>query len=109
MRPACRAGRPAVMGPVSRSCPGHHRCSERDTHPCRAGRPARQAPAHHTPEPHLGDAMTSADTRRTPRPATPAVPQDPAARRRWLALAVLAVAQFMVFLDETVVNVALPS
>jgi EmrB/QacA subfamily drug resistance transporter len=32
-----------------------------------------------------------------------------AARRRWLALAVLAAAQFMVFLDETVVNVALPS
>jgi EmrB/QacA subfamily drug resistance transporter len=31
------------------------------------------------------------------------------ARRRWLALAALAVAQFMVFLDETVVNVALPS
>jgi predicted MFS family arabinose efflux permease len=31
------------------------------------------------------------------------------ADRRWLALAVLAVAQFMVFLDETVVNVALPS
>ena len=34
---------------------------------------------------------------------------DAAARRRWLALGVLAVAQFMVFLDETVVNVALPS
>jgi EmrB/QacA subfamily drug resistance transporter len=31
------------------------------------------------------------------------------ADRRWVALAVLAVAQFMVFLDETVVNVALPS
>src|SRR5215471_15167111 len=29
--------------------------------------------------------------------------------RRWHALAALAVAQFMVFLDETVVNVALPS
>src|SRR4029450_7556300 len=29
--------------------------------------------------------------------------------RRWLALAVLAVAQFMVFLDETVVHLALPS
>jgi EmrB/QacA subfamily drug resistance transporter len=29
--------------------------------------------------------------------------------RRWLALAILALAQFMVFLDETVVNVALPS
>jgi EmrB/QacA subfamily drug resistance transporter len=33
---------------------------------------------------------------------------DPSSRR-WLALAVLAAAQFMVFLDETVVNVALPS
>src|SRR5215471_19368870 len=52
--------------------------------------------------------MTPIGTRRNPRPATPAVPQDPAARR-WLALAVLAVAQFMVFIDETVVNVALPS
>src|SRR6059058_4753821 len=29
--------------------------------------------------------------------------------RRWLVLGVLAIAQFMVFLDETVVNVALPS
>jgi EmrB/QacA subfamily drug resistance transporter len=35
---------------------------------------------------------------------TPSTPS-----RRWLILAVLAVAQFMVFLDETVVNVALPS
>jgi EmrB/QacA subfamily drug resistance transporter len=35
--------------------------------------------------------------------------RDPAISRRWIALAVLAVAQFMVFLDETVVNVALPS
>jgi EmrB/QacA subfamily drug resistance transporter len=34
---------------------------------------------------------------------------DRSARQRWLALAALAVAQFMVFLDETVVNVALPS
>jgi EmrB/QacA subfamily drug resistance transporter len=34
---------------------------------------------------------------------------DRAPSRRWLALAALAVAQFMVFLDETVVNVALPS
>jgi EmrB/QacA subfamily drug resistance transporter len=54
--------------------------------------------------------VTPAGTRRTPRPdSPPALQQDPAARRRWLALAVLAVAQFMVFLDETVVNVALPS
>ena len=34
---------------------------------------------------------------------------DRSAAKRWLALAALAVAQFMVFLDETVVNVALPS
>jgi EmrB/QacA subfamily drug resistance transporter len=38
-----------------------------------------------------------------------AITPDPASRRRWLALGVLAAAQFMVFLDETVVNVALPS
>jgi EmrB/QacA subfamily drug resistance transporter len=30
-------------------------------------------------------------------------------KRRWLALAVLAAAQFMVFLDESIVNVALPA
>jgi EmrB/QacA subfamily drug resistance transporter len=54
--------------------------------------------------------MSSIRTRRTaPARTTPATPPDPAARRRWLALAVLAIAQFMVFLDETVVNVALPS
>ena len=38
-----------------------------------------------------------------------AVDEDGPSRRRWLALAALAMAQFMVFLDETVVNVALPS
>lgn len=54
--------------------------------------------------------MTSIRTQRKTRPATPpANPPDPAARRRWLALAMLAIAQFMIFLDETVVNVALPS
>jgi EmrB/QacA subfamily drug resistance transporter len=54
--------------------------------------------------------MSSIRTKRTaPAVTTPATPPDPATRRRWLALAVLAVAQFMIFLDETVVNVALPS
>ena len=54
--------------------------------------------------------MPSIPGSREARPAVAAATQpDPAARRRWLALAVLAVAQFMVFLDETVVNVALPS
>jgi EmrB/QacA subfamily drug resistance transporter len=44
-----------------------------------------------------------------PTDASMAITPDPASRRRWLALGVLAAAQFMVFLDETVVNVALPS
>jgi EmrB/QacA subfamily drug resistance transporter len=51
-------------------------------------------------------------TRNTKTPeggATGRGADDRTVRRRWFALAVLAVAQFMVFLDETVVNVALPS
>jgi EmrB/QacA subfamily drug resistance transporter len=40
---------------------------------------------------------------------TPGSRSTKAIDRRWLALAALAIAQFMVFLDETVVNVALPS
>ena len=46
------------------------------------------------------------------RPPEVSIPSSaPGARLdpRWLALVALAVAQFMVFLDETVVNVALPS
>jgi EmrB/QacA subfamily drug resistance transporter len=47
-------------------------------------------------------------------PAHPAQPDAAAmtrisTQRRWLALGVLAAAQFMVFLDESIVNVALPS
>src|SRR5215203_3621781 len=38
--------------------------------------------------------------------ATPAVATD---RRKWLALALLCVVQFMVVLDVAIVNVALPS
>src|SRR3989475_5310191 len=46
--------------------------------------------------------------------ATPAVDQQPgdvpqANRRRWVALAVIAVAQLMIALDATVVSIALPS
>src|SRR5436305_11427143 len=37
------------------------------------------------------------------------IPSPARTDRRWLVLGVLALAQFMVFLDETVVNVALPS
>ncbi len=49
----------------------------------------------------------------TPRPAAEAqTPEDAAAKahaRRWLVLAVLGVAQLMVVLDATIMNVALPS
>jgi EmrB/QacA subfamily drug resistance transporter len=41
--------------------------------------------------------------------AIAAAAQTPADRRRWIALAVLVTAQFMVILDVAVVNVALPS
>jgi EmrB/QacA subfamily drug resistance transporter len=47
--------------------------------------------------------------RESPESAETPGTKEPATRRSWLALAVLAIAQFMVFLDETVVNVALPS
>jgi EmrB/QacA subfamily drug resistance transporter len=50
--------------------------------------------------------VSDADQRGTPvRPAEPASP-DP---RRWAALAVLALVQLMIVLDQTVVNIALPS
>lgn len=47
--------------------------------------------------------MTDAATQSTTAPSQPPVP------RRWLALTVLALAQFVLVLDSTVVNVALPS
>ena len=53
----------------------------------------RQRPAAHHPHGH------------GPHPAGPGAAED----RSWTALAVLAVAQFMVILDVSVVNVALPS
>ena len=42
-------------------------------------------------------------------PSSPAASDDAVARRPWSALILLSVAQFMVVLDVTVVNVALPS
>jgi EmrB/QacA subfamily drug resistance transporter len=58
-----------------------------------------------------GAAVSSLDARPGEAAAGAPVARTvaPALRRRWFALAVLAMAQFMVFLDETVVNVALPS
>src|SRR3954466_14623367 len=54
----------------------------------------RAAGRHSAPHPHQGPH------------AGPATPDE---RRPWTVLALLAVAQFMVILDVTVVNVALPS
>src|SRR5215211_3667570 len=39
----------------------------------------------------------------------PAAPVDPHYARRWLILGVLGIAQLMVILDATIVNIALPS
>lgn len=56
---------------------------------------------------HTGSAGASA-VDRADRGGAPASP-GPAADRRWLALVVLSLAQLMVVLDATVVNIALPT
>jgi hypothetical protein len=57
-----------------------------------------------------GAAVSSADTGAVEDTQSAPVEGTVAAAsgQRWIALAVLAAAQFMVFLDETVVNLALP-
>ncbi|WP_229403442.1 MFS transporter [Micromonospora okii] len=42
-------------------------------------------------------------------PASPEATADPAHPRRWIALAIIAIAQLMVVLDATIVNIALPN
>src|SRR5689334_16066399 len=54
------------------------------------------------------DASTVANMT-SEKQVSPAVSAGPADRRRWLALALLCVVQFMVVLDIAIVNVALPS
>ena len=47
-----------------------------------------------------------------PRPAAaavPVVPSEPVVRRRWAALVFICLAQLMIVLDATIVNIALPS
>ena len=51
----------------------------------------------------------TAPARAAARRARPALAPAVAFRRRWIALAVLAMADFMVILDASIVNVALPS
>ncbi|HMG30928.1 MAG TPA: hypothetical protein VK585_12495, partial [Jiangellaceae bacterium] len=46
--------------------------------------------------------------RDTDEPREPREPREAAESRRWKALAAVSVAQFMLILDLTVVNVALP-
>ena len=48
--------------------------------------------------------MTSATVSAPAAPATPGAGRD----RRWLALAVIGVAQLMIILDASIVNIALP-
>jgi MFS family permease len=52
----------------------------------------------------MGDVMTTSETAATTERRAAA----PRTRSRWLALALLCLAQFMLILDVTVVNVALP-
>src|SRR5580700_5510434 len=55
-------------------------------------------------------AAQSAPGPSLPGPATPAAAASPElGRRRWLILTVIGVAQLMVVLDATIVNIALPS
>jgi EmrB/QacA subfamily drug resistance transporter len=44
-----------------------------------------------------------------PTPATPAGSGTPSSNRRWLALVIVCLAQLMIVLDTTIVNVALPA
>ena len=53
------------------------------------------------------EALPAASASAPAQASTTAVP-DPG-RRRWLILAVIGVAQLMVVLDATIVNIALPS
>src|SRR5689334_10942081 len=62
------------------------------------------------PTPRLGGSHMSQDTAAPRATATGARAGEPSTSgRRWLALAVIAIAQLMVVLDATVVNIALPS
>jgi len=57
-----------------------------------------------------GPTLTSSGATSAQTRATPALPPDEAGgSRRWLIVAVAAIAQLMVVLDATIVNIALPS
>ncbi|HWE65677.1 MAG TPA: MFS transporter [Acidimicrobiales bacterium] len=53
--------------------------------------------------------MTTTPDRMAIPPDSPAVPVDPHYERRWLILLVVLIAQVMILIDATVINVALPS
>ena len=59
--------------------------------------------------PDSGNTRQAAPAGAVAQRARPAVTPAVAYRRRWIALAVLAMADFMVILDASIVNVALPS
>ncbi|MCU1689705.1 MAG: drug resistance transporter, EmrB/QacA subfamily [Jatrophihabitantaceae bacterium] len=57
----------------------------------------------------MTDTLIDTAPPRLARPVSAAIPDNPHHGRRWLILAVLAIAQLMVVLDSTVVNIALPT
>ena len=59
--------------------------------------------------PNSGNTGQPAPAGAVAQRARPALTPAVAYRRRWIALAVLAMADFMVILDASIVNVALPS
>ena len=65
-----------------------------------------------TPEdapPSTAAAATTRPAAPAAEPAGPATPAAPSARSKWILLAVVALAQLMVVLDGTIVNIALPA
>ena len=78
--------------------PARHPPSSR---PPTAGRPASISSNRSTP-------VSDRSSTTTPVPASPALDSSPLDPRRWKALAFIGIAQLMVVLDATIVNIALP-
>ena len=66
--------------------------------------------SHETyPTDHIQKENDMTPTARTSTTAAPSTTTAPRSNRRWLALGILALAQFLVVLDASIVNIALPA